>query len=211
MRPSDEPADAWGSAEPAGDAADGDAAEDAAAEAEAEAAEAAARAAYAASSRARAAAAAASVAAPADPRDPRRPLDARWQKPGASWAPPRDAKEEAEERESGDMFLTLGSALGGIGMWLKVLPLCWAALVLALVSLGSRRADGSYKLQQFVMALVFGAVGVATIILGEYRPAAAAAIAARPNPLYGLLKGVGLPVDAALGSVNQMLKAVGLK
>jgi hypothetical protein len=74
-----------------------------------------------------------------------------------------------------------------------------------------RRADGSYKLQQFVMALVFGAVGVATIILGEYRPAAAAAIAARPNPLYGLLKGVGLPVDAALGSVNQMLKAVGLK
>jgi hypothetical protein len=82
-------------------------------------------------------------------------------------------------------------------MWLKVLPLCWAAILLALASLGSRRADGNYKSQAFVMAFVFGVSGVATIILGEYRPAAAAAIAARPSPIYGLLKGVGLPVDAA--------------
>ena len=81
---------------------------------------------------------------------------------------------------------------------------------LALVSLGSRRV-ATFKAQQFVMALVFGAVGVATIILGEYRPAAAAAVAARPHPFYSLLKGVGLPVDAALGVVEQGLRAVGLK
>jgi hypothetical protein len=138
-------------------------------------------------------------------------VDPRWLKAGATWALPRDAKAEAEERESGDIFLTMGSAIGGIGMWLKVLPLCWAALGLALVSLGTRRADGNYKWQQFMMALTFGAAGVATIIIGEYRPAAAAAMAARPNPFYGLLKGIGMPVDAALESVNVALRAVGLK
>jgi len=219
MRAADDEVEAdvggWGSAEPEEQEmpplGDADAAAATAAAAErAAAARSAARARASAASSSSSSAAAAAAAASADPSDPRRPIEARWLRAGAAWAPPKSEKELADEKEAGDVFLTIGSAVGGIGMWARVLPLCWLALLLALVSLGSRRADGSYKWTQFVSAFVFGLAGVATIIIGEFRPEASAAAAARPNPLFSLLRTIGVPVDAALAGVTNVARGLGL-
>jgi hypothetical protein len=154
--------------------------------------------------------AAAAAASGADPRDPRRPIDARWLRAGASWAPPRSEKEVAAEKEAGDLFLTLGGALSGVGLWARVSSMCWLGVLLAFLSLGSRKVDGTFKWPTFASTLVFGIAGVVMTTLGDYAPEAAAAMAARPNPVFGLLRGIGLPVDAAVGAATSALRSVGL-
>ena len=95
-------------------------------------------------------------------------------------------------------------------MWLHVAGLCWIAVALALLSLAQRRTDGKYKWTAFATPACMGVAGIYMATLMEYRPEAAAAVAARPNPMASMLRTVGVPVDTIGAAFTEALRRFGL-
>jgi len=120
-----------------------------------------------------------------DPRIQANPIFERF-----GWVLPKKKTAEGEDAFE-DGYLALAPILGSMGLFLKIESLCWMAVALALLSLGSRKIDG-YKWSSFVMSLTLGLAGVFTIVITEMRPQVALSPESQAsnggNPLQQVIK-----------------------